>query len=389
MPRISLWQPKKSNDYRFFDRQVSEMFTVGGTDILVHKYLGAPTDDTPTTDATQPHYTNQSEKNIQDLLFIENRDRKYDTNIYTVRGIYRIADSGFDLSQFGIFLQSDSLFMVFHINDIQDILGRPLIDGDVLELLHLRDFYSNTGLPVALDRFYSVSDCSRAAEGYSATWYPHLWRCKLTPLVDSQEYKDILNQIKEGTDTPIKDLISTYDNYININDAVIAQAESEVPRSGYDTSWIYTKPVNPDGSPADATGLTADDESLITAGSDTITADKSIVTPSSSIEGYLTGDGLAPNGFPVLHDIAFPAEPATGDFVLRVDYVPNRLFRFDGKRWAKVEDVNRSNLTPGAEDNHTLRNSFINNNNTYTDNNGVTQPESQGLSQVLRLKADN
>lgn len=389
MPRISLWQTKRSNDYRFFDKQISEMFTLGGTDVLVHKYLGVPASTTATDDLTQPSYTNQSEKNIQDLLFIENRDRKYESTVYTVRGIYRISDSGFDLSQFGIFLTADSLFMVFHINDVQDIMGRPLIDGDVLELLHLRDFYSETGLPVALDRFYSVSDCSRAAEGYSPTWYPHLWRCKLTPLVDSQEYKDILDKVKEGTDSPIRDIVSTYDKYININDAVIAEAEAQVPQSGYDTSWIYTKPLNPDGSPADTVGLTADDQSLITAGSATITADKSIVSPSSSVQGYLTGDGIAPNGFPVVHDIAFPAEPSIGDFCLRVDYVPNRLFRYDGKRWTKVEDVNRSNLTPGAADNHTLRNSFTNNSNTYTDYKGVEQPESVGLSQALRLKADN
>jgi hypothetical protein len=27
-------------DYRFFDRRIKEMFTIGGTGINVHKYLG-------------------------------------------------------------------------------------------------------------------------------------------------------------------------------------------------------------------------------------------------------------------------------------------------------------------------------------------------------------
>ena len=41
MPRISLWKDgAHTNDYRFFDRRIKEMFTVGGTGINVHKYLG-------------------------------------------------------------------------------------------------------------------------------------------------------------------------------------------------------------------------------------------------------------------------------------------------------------------------------------------------------------
>ena len=69
MARLSLWKDgKHSNDYKFFDRRISEMFTIGGTGILVHKYLGTH-ENTGSTDATKPDYTNQSELNIQDQLF--------------------------------------------------------------------------------------------------------------------------------------------------------------------------------------------------------------------------------------------------------------------------------------------------------------------------------
>ena len=40
MPRISLFRPEKGQDYKFIDRQISEMFTVGGTDVYLHKYIG-------------------------------------------------------------------------------------------------------------------------------------------------------------------------------------------------------------------------------------------------------------------------------------------------------------------------------------------------------------
>jgi hypothetical protein len=58
--------------------------------------------------------------------------------------------------------------------------------------------------------------------------------------------------------------------------------------------------------------------------------------------------------------IAFPTSPVTGDYFLRLDYVPNRLFRYDSRRWVKIEDGLRTNLTPGPT-NTTQRSGFINN----------------------------
>jgi hypothetical protein len=160
-------------------------------------------------------------------------------------------DNDFDLTQFGLFLTGDTMFMVFHLNDMVDAIGRKIMVGDVMELPHLKDYYSlDEDIPSALKRYYVVSDATRAAEGFAPTWYPHLWRVKVQPLVDSQEYKDILNQIKVDTDndgvddTPIGDLFSTYDKYLAINDAIVTRAEVEVPESGYDTSFIYNGPVS-------------------------------------------------------------------------------------------------------------------------------------------------
>jgi hypothetical protein len=386
MARLSLWQDgKHSNDYKFIDRRISEMFTIGGTGILLNKYLG-PIEQTGSTDATQPDYTNQSEQNIQDLLWLENRDRKYDQNVYKMRGIYQRADQDFDLSQFGLFLATGTIFMVFHLRDMVDLVGRKLIAGDVLELQHLKEYDALGDLPAALKRYYVVSDASFASEGFSPTWWPHLWRVKLNPMVDSQEYKDILDNISAGdkNNTPIGELMSTYNTYMNINEAIVTQAQVDVPTSGYNTDNLYDDPPNIQGTQTPTADIDTE-----TADNMEETADAGPDSPVSKTEGYLTGDGTAPNGLPCGAGIAFPANPNGGDYFLRLDYLPNRLFRFNGSAWIKIEDAVRTNLTPGASNNQAWRSNYVNNTNTYTDSTGNVYAERQSLSKVFTPKADN
>ena len=132
--------------------------------------------------------------NIQDLLFMENRDRTYEPNIVRLRGHYNVQNLDFDLSQFGLFLNNDILFITVHYNTMIDLIGRKLIVGDVLELPHLQDYNPlNDDIPTSLLRYYHVTDGNYASEGFSPTWYPHLWRIKCEPLVDSQEFSQILS----------------------------------------------------------------------------------------------------------------------------------------------------------------------------------------------------
>jgi len=306
MPRLSLYRPEKGNDFRFIDKSAWEMFQVGGTDVLVHRYIGtgaAIQGDTPST----PAYANDSVSNIQDLLFLENRDRKYDPDVYVMRGVYNISDIDFNLSQFGLFLQNDTIFITFHITDTVEKLGRKIIAGDVIELPHLKDEYALNDLTFALKRFFVIEEVSRAAEGFSATWYPHLYRAKCKPLVDSQEFKQILDGIADsdsyqgtynagityypgeivlaangkkyqviqevtGVAPPnntyyaladtLRDVVSTYEKEMQITSAVLDQAEADVPRSGYDTSKYYTLQRTVDGvvelASVDASSVTVD-----------------------------------------------------------------------------------------------------------------------------------
>jgi hypothetical protein len=111
--------------------------------------------------------------------------------------------------------------------------------------------------------------------------------------------------------------------------------------------------------------------------------------PAAKVQGYMTGDGSAPNGIEVSMGVAFPTAAKAGDYFLRLDFVPNRLFRYNGSKWVKIEDSVRTNLTPGAADNATLRSSFVNNTTTWTDANGSTVTERVSLSKALSPRADN
>lgn len=401
MPRLSLYRPEKGNDFKFLDKTINEQFQVGGTDIFIHKYLGPVNPAEGESTPGVPINTNMiPELGIQDLIFLENRDRHYDPDIYQARGIYTLQDIDFNLSQFGLFLQNDNIMITFHLRTTFEALGRKLMSGDVLELPHLKDEYALDDSMVALKRYYVVTDVTRPATGYSQTWYPHLLRAKCQPLVDSQEFKEILDAPAGDGNKTLRDVISTYNKSIEINKAILAQAELDSPQSGYDTKEFFTVPVTPDGYvdyiDASETGITVD------TNDPNLDASSVLNTPVKQVYvGYLTEDGIPPNGAKYGFGNNFPVGPAKGQFYLRTDYFPNRLFRYDGRQWVKYEDDVRMAITnlgatetaptglfPGKTIKETQKSSFFNNTTTATINGSIVQ-EKQALSKALRPKADN
>jgi hypothetical protein len=637
MPRLSLWKTNKSDDYRFFDRTISEMFTVGATDLYIHKYLGANNPQN-TVDATLPHYDAIDPTKIQDLLFLENRDRKYDPNIYRLRGHYNVQNLDFDLSQFGLFLTNDIIFITVHYNDMIDVIGRKLMVGDVFELPHLTDYHPlNETIPIGLRRYYQITDANYASEGFSQTWYPHLWRVKCEPLVDSQEFANILREpintdnymgewdplktyepgytvlygdkiytpkqpVPAGTlptdpafwevstEKSLQDIIGRYNKNLEINQAVIDEAERLVPKLGYDRKQLYIVPTYNNGEPAPPVNVIVDNGTPIwptgtvsmvnstsfrssspvlrispaqqelfntvsskhsvklekfqqtilqmgetlpqrtdtgsgrvsgdpvitlrtlasttpsviegpygTADNTYATADQylrftitaystapqvsvirlveipsdlsvgllisarvisengieqdvfppntrittinratqtiTITNPTQTsipaglaitvnpdftgtepygpptmdyradcdprfqfirrwsprsfgyLAGYNAGEAAAPNGEPLRAGIAFPANPTLGDYFLRLDYLPQKLFRFDGIRWVEISQNVRTGGYMTDQDESQLS-TFINNDTQTMTSTGETIPSRQSLSEALRIQPD-
>ncbi len=387
MPRLSIYKPEKGNDYKFFDRTINEMFQVGGTDLFFHKYLGpydqGDTNKDGAASPSQPQYSGDSlnERTIQDLLFLENRDRRYSSDIYTLRGIYNVQDIDFNLSQFGMFLQNDTIFLTVHLNDAVERLGRKPMSGDVIEFPHMKDDFSlDESIPIALKRYYVVEDVNRAAEGFSQTWWPHLLRLKMKTLVDAQEFRDIIGDAT--TTGSLASYMSTYNREKTINDAVVNQAEADAPKSGFNYKQYYVTPINERGN------VRTDNVNS----TERISSDKpinaTIDTPASSHYGfYYDGDGVAPNGYPAGFGTSFPDNYNKGDYFLRTDFLPNRLFKYDGVRWIKIEDSIRLTTT-NDNSRSSWKTKFINQSGTTTIN-GLTVEQRQALSNALKPKADN
>lgn len=370
MPRLSIWNSgRKGADYRFIDRNISEFFGIGGTAVFCHLYIGphqqtyemlnrdgstvpAYDPDNPPAEPVAGNITS-----IQDVLFLENRDRKYSTIIYELRGIYNINDLDYDLRQFGMFLQTDTLFIEFHLNDMAAQLGRRLMPGDVLELPHRRDDVVDIDAR-AINKFYLIEDAVRASSGYSATWFPHIWRVKVSPMPASQEFQDILDQqsqnplgFDEGT---IGSLMSTIGISLGINEAVVNEAKAHVPKRYFETRQFW------------------------------------MVTPEASGHGsypwVFAGDGIPPNGaIPLGAGHRFPEAAVQNDYYLRTDYKPATLFMYDAGAWRMQEqDIRQQDWTAA----HGLLLSFLQETGTSIFDDRTSSPTRVALSKAVKPRAD-
>jgi hypothetical protein len=208
-----------------------------------------------------------------------------------------------------------------------------------------------------------------------------------TPITDTTYWAVITNPATVG------DKDSTRPKDLAINDAILTQSYEEVPLSGYDNGKFYILPTL-DGEPA-SYGVTSTSSTNVSS-SNEIPTDGD-VTPQGFgyTMGYLTGSRdpntgylLPPNGLPVTPGVSFPPNPSVGDYALRLDYFPNRLFRFNGKTWIKIEENVRTDLDL-AQGALTQRASFVNNPYTVPTTDLGNIPSRQSLSEILKPQADN
>lgn len=387
MPRISLWNPVKGADYDFIDRTVGENFQIAGDGILVHMYEGPTTDSAGNTDT--------SLTTVQDVLFLTNNNRKYNPNVIELKGHHVPQDVNFDLSQFGVFLSSDVIRIQFHYNDMVDSLGRKLIAGDVLEFPSMRDvpIFDNA---VGINRYYVVQDALWSAPGYGQKWYPHIWLVRAKLLQASQEYNQILEQAATGqtaggvgqgigvmpegfTDTSdsngnpgtgpnpnITNTLNLFCKIIGLTDEIVAEAECN---AFFDPKFFESANLY----------IYLDEKGYPVVGSNYFSGDGS--PPNLSTDNK---DNLVPSGPLVGAGITFPPGMQDGQYYLRIDYYPERLFQKQGNCFKLIE----VNVLKSWTAYNRVLDTFIDNNKDTVLSDGTVVPEKQAVSQVVKQKVD-
>ena len=349
MPRITLWNNGKQNtDYRFLDNVISEFMNASGTGIFCHLLLGTYGQN---GEPDKPIWE------IQDVVLQENRDRKYSKEVYELRGTYNLGDADFDLRQFGLFLSGDTVFLEVHYNDMLRLVGRKIIAGDVIELPHRRDTALLNEGP-AINKFYVVEDASFASSGWGSTWLPHIWRLKVVPMTNSQEFQDILEKpvtdpfgLEKENGGTIGDSGGT--NEEEVNEAIVDEARKYVSKRNFDTRQFYMVPGNE----------TTSDNPWIWA-----------------------GDGIPPNGALLVGEgYSFPDDAQDGDYFLRTDYMPHALFKRDGSVW-RMQELDYRGKDWSAM--HRLYEYFLNNTENTTLQDGAVINTRQALSKFIKPSAD-
>lgn len=275
--------------------------------------------------------------NIQDLFFNENRDRDYALEPILIKAQYSPLDGVSDLSRFGLSMADQYSFTVSFSTMVQ-LLGRPIVTGDVIEVIPEMQYDHNLK-PVR--KFLEVSDTGWAAEGFSTSWRPTVYRFSAQQALPSQELRDIFGTL-DSQKYLVADSISSDGigeqldtSPLTITEEIIKDAANAVPETGSDDQRsTMGQPLPPIQNPTNAKGQPA-------------------IPPFSGRQNTYIEDGLPKNGEPYGEGFILPdtAGVADGDY-FRLYYKPEvkiapRLYRYSAvkNRWLFLEQDKRGNYS--------------------------------------------
>lgn len=269
--------------------------------------------------------------NIQDKIFLENRDRDYSTENIILKGQYDLVDSQSELSKFGIELPTQIFYISMSFSQMVYKLGRPMIIGDILELPS-ETMYTPTMRPIK--KWLEVTDVSWSTEGYTPGWKPTIMRVIAQPAYASQETQNIFGDMANHIDS--SGLFDKNDgnnqvwqDYFDSTHTIIAQAKDMVPESGAEGSSAIRQFT---------------DSEKLAASNYGVNLGKIEVNPKAL---YLE-DAMPPNNAPFTEGDTYPDSPSDGDYHRLTytnlkDYYPPCLYRYSGAkgRWLYLETDRR------------------------------------------------
>jgi hypothetical protein len=179
--------------------------------------------------------TQVSLDNIEDYVLLEDRDRSYSRTSTLLKCQYDLLDVQTELAKFGINLPQTYIFTCSFAAMV-DILGRPVVVGDIVELPGEVQYDHNL-LPVK--KWLEVTDTGWSTEGYTMNWKPQLFRFYAQPILPSVEHKDILglpgqvNSKQTDTDILTNGFLQN-DQAYKSTEAIEQAAADSLPQTGSD-----------------------------------------------------------------------------------------------------------------------------------------------------------
>ena len=271
--------------------------------------------------------------NVQDKVFLENRNRDYDIDPMTVKGSYDLIDVQSELTRFGIEIPSQTLHLTLNFQATVAVLGRPIVVGDIIRLPSETQF--NADLE-PIEKWMEVTDTTWSTEGYTPGWQPTLILVTLQPAWASEETQDIFGDLAENI---LEDELGLcdkdgrhplYQDYSDPSQTVINEAEDAVPERGQESSSVFVQFT---------------DEQLMYGESRGINLFKLGQNPRA----FQAEDAMPPGNDPFTEGDELPTTGNDGDWH-RLTYnnvdrnLPVRLYRYSGakNRWIFMETDRRA-----------------------------------------------
>lgn len=274
--------------------------------------------------------TSTDERNIEDIVLFENRNRDYTTTPISMKGYYDLLSPQTILMRLGAGITTTTYNIRVLFSSCISQLGRPIVIGDIIELP------SETQYTPALDpikRYVEVTDVTWDSTTYTPGWVPIMLLVTAQPALASQETRKIFGDISMKVDgmglfQPMDEGAIKYQDFSEITDGIRAEAIAELPEMGSEGSNTVRE-------------FTPEEVAL--------------AAPFGNLKplnfnrtGLYVEDALPQNGAPYTEGPEFPASPKDGDYH-RMVYVgmsrdiPAKLYRFSTtkNRWIYLETDRR------------------------------------------------
>jgi len=162
---------------------------------------------------------------------LENRKRSYSTDPIQLKVVYTPTNVDTVFTGFGLF-NMNKQEMTIHFESTVELLNRPIVIGDIIELPFEGQFDTEMKLSKKL---MEVVDVSWSTEGYTPGYKPLLQTVILEPVTSSEENKDVVAKLKDAVGSQLFSNVTEYLNVANtslITDNINNESKQKVPEKG-------------------------------------------------------------------------------------------------------------------------------------------------------------